>query len=72
MEGASLTIPESKTLTVNGALVVNGTLTSNGIITGTGTVTAPGYVKVDDNWVKVFEAGLGTAESPTRLPITFR
>ena len=67
MEGASLTIPESKTLTVNGALVVNGTLTSNGIITGTGTVTAPGYVKVDDNWVKVFEAGLGTAESPYEI-----
>lgn len=65
MEGASLTIAEGKTLTVNGALVVNGTLTNNGTITG--TVTAPGYVEVDGNWVKRFESGLGTAESPYEI-----
>ena len=67
MEGASLTLSEGVTLTVDGTLTVNGAITNKGTITGTGTVTAPGYAKVDDNWVKVFEAGLGTAESPYEI-----
>lgn len=59
-EGVTLTVSEGSTLTVN------GTLTNNGTITG-GTVVASGYAEQNGNWIKLFDAGLGTKESPYEI-----
>ena len=65
----NLTVAEDATLTVADGytLEVTDTLTNNGTITGSGTVVAPGYARQNGNWVKLFDAGLGTEDEPYEI-----
>lgn len=62
----NMTVNANVTLTVSegSTLTVTGTLTNNGTITGAGTVVASGYARQNGNWVKLFDAGLGTEADP--------